>query len=193
MTGFRNISLGIWSLLASFLFISQVSAQEFDLINGESSLKVLGTSSLHDWHIEAEEQSGSIKFSDITTGNITACQVKIVSESLKSGKRTMDKNTFKALRTDDYPNVLFQLVEVKEITNKGAGKFLVKTVGDLTITGVKKQVDIDFTVAIANEKVSLTGEKNIKMTDFNIDPPTALFGTITTGNDLTIKFTTIFR
>ncbi|MBJ6368765.1 YceI family protein [Snuella sedimenti] len=193
MREFKNISSGIWSLLVTFLFITQVSAQEFSLINGESSLTVFGTSSLHDWHIEAEAQSGSIEFRDASNCVIKACRVKIVSESLKSGKRSMDKNTFKALKTDDYPNVLFQLVEVKELEDKGNGKFKVRTIGDLTITGVKKRLDLDFIVEITDEKVSLTGEKNIKMTDFNIDPPTALFGTITTGNDLTIKFTTIFR
>lgn len=31
------------------------------------------------------------------------------------------------------------------------------------------------------------------MTDFNVTPPKALMGTITTGNDITVKFNTVFN
>ena len=86
-----------------------------------------------------------------------------------------------------------ELVKIKEIKNNGNGKFSIKSLGDLTITGVKKQISLDFTIDVTSGKISLKGEKKIKMTDFNIDPPKALFGTITTGDDLTIQFSTIFR
>ena len=46
---------------------------------------------------------------------------------------------------------------------------------------------------ILDNKITLIGEKKFKMTDFKIDPPKALFGTITTGDDITIKFSTTFK
>ena len=36
--------------------------------------------------------------------------------------------------------------------------------------------------------MSIVGEKSIKMTSYGVEPPTALLGTIKTGDDLTIKF-----
>lgn len=180
-------------IILFFLTFNLISAQQFNLLNGESKLTVLGTSSLHDWHVTAENQSGKIVFKNLETGEIEKCNVEIVAESLKSGKSSMDKNTYKALKTDSYKTISFQLVEVKETVNKGNGKFTVHTQGDLTIAGVKKRVSLDFTTTIADNKITFVGEKKFKMTDFKIDPPKAMFGTITTGDEVTIKFSTIFK
>ena len=105
----------------------------------------------------------------------------------------MDKNTYKALKTDNYKTISFQLADVKSVSNKGNGNFVLNTEGDLTISGVKKRIRLNFNISIIDSKIKLTGEKKIKMTDFNIDPPKALFGTITTGDDITIKFSNIFK
>ena len=176
-----------------FLSTNTCLAQEFNLNNLESSLTVLGTSSLHDWHVVAEKQNGKIIFKDLENGNINTCTFEVISESLKSGKSSMDKNTYKALKTEKYKTINFSLVEVNEIVKKSNTKFFMKSVGDLTISGVKKRIPIEFNVEISATRVTLSGEKKIKMTDFNIEPPKALFGTITTGDDITIKFTTTFK
>jgi hypothetical protein len=36
------------------------------------------------------------------------------------------------------------------------------------------------------------GTQAIKMTDYSVNPPTALFGALKTGNDITITFKTDF-
>src|SRR6056300_1104249 len=96
----------ITQLLSLILFvtisINTAQAQEFKLSNHESELTVFGTSSLHDWHITTEQQSGNIKFVDVESGKIESLSLSVVAESLKSGKSSMDKNTYKALETDDY-------------------------------------------------------------------------------------------
>ena len=190
----RKIHIRVLSFMTLLILTLNISfAQQFNLASQESTLTVYGTSSLHDWHIKAENQSGKIAFKNLESGEIDKCTIEIVAESLKSGKSAMDKNTYKALKTDKYKTISFQLIEVKSITSKGSGVFAVNTMGDLTITGVKKRIPLDFTMTIIDAKIKLIGEKQFKMTDFNIDPPKALFGTITTGNDITIKFSTIFK
>lgn len=184
----------VLSVITLFILTFNFSiAQQYSLVNKESSLTVLGTSSLHDWHVTAEQQNGKIIFKNLETGEIEKCSIEIVAESLKSGKSSMDKNTYKALNTDNFKTIIFQLVEVKEAINKGNGKFTVHTQGDLTIAGTKKRISLDFSLSVIDNKITLTGDKKIKMTDFNIDPPKALLGTITTGDDITIKFSTIFK
>jgi len=194
MNTLRTRSKRVLNLFVFIVLVSNlIQAQELALANNESTLTVLGTSNIHDWHLEAENQTGSIKFKDLETCQIEAITLTIEAEGLKSGKNAMDKNTFKALNTDDYKTILFQLAEVKNVTNKESGKFEVSTLGDLTISGVKKRIPLNFHISITGSTVTLTGEKSIKMTDFNVDPPKALFGTITTGDELTIKFSTLFK
>tara|TARA_R110002096_G_scaffold280740_1_gene474848 strand:- start:68 stop:655 length:588 start_codon:yes stop_codon:yes gene_type:complete len=177
-----------------FLYSNFSVAQQFNLSNQESTLTVYGTSSLHDWHITTENQNGKIVFKDINASDIEKLDISVKAESLKSGKKSMDKNTYKALKTDDYETIDFQLTKLDNIAKKADGKFTVKATGDLTITGVKKRISLNFDIDTSSAKsIILTGEKTIKMTDFNIDPPKALFGTITTGDEITIKFKSIFK
>ncbi|MBU2951788.1 YceI family protein [Tamlana agarivorans] len=189
---FNKLSMGIFIMLA-FVSVNLTRAQELALINNASSLKVLGTSNIHDWEVNAESQSGKIKFSDIENGKIEDLTITIKVEGLKSGKSGMDKNTYKALKSKNSKDILFQLTKVESLDAKGNGVFDIKSKGDLTIAGTKKSIALNFKLSIMDSTATLIGEKQIKMTDFKVDPPTALLGTITTGEDVTIKFKTKFK
>ena len=41
--------------------------------------------------------------------------------------------------------------------------------------------------------VEISGSKKLKMTDYNIDPPTALMGTMTTGDEVEIEFRIVLK
>lgn len=82
------------------------------------------------------------------------------------------------------------MLEVKQITKQGETKYAVKTVGNLSVAGTTKKVTLDFELQLTANKVTLKGEKSFKMTEFGIEPPKALLGTITTGDEITIKFNT---
>jgi len=187
---FKITSLLIMTLM---LFSNKTFSQEFNLNNQASQLIVSGTSSLHDWDITAEQQKGQLVLDFTNQLQIQKMKIEIVAESLKSGKGGMDKNTYKALNTKDFKNITFQLIETNDISSLGNDKYKVKSEGNLTIAGVTKKISLDFNLEVISNKIKLVGEKTFKMTQFGIDPPKALFGTITTGDEISIKFNTILN
>jgi polyisoprenoid-binding protein YceI len=181
------------SVVVLLFCFQTASAQTYTLDNGTSFLQVNGTSSLHDWHLDAEEQSGLIEFSDLLTAQISRLKFSVQSESLKSGKSSMDKNTFKALKTDKHKTIDFDFKDVKSIEKLSENNYEVALNGNLTVSGVTKQVTIGFKLVIENNLIKLNGEKTILMTDFGIEPPKALLGTIKTGDEITIAFKPVFK
>ena len=189
-TKFRVFFLTVF---ISSLFSFQVAlSQNYILNNSSSVLEVNGTSSLHDWTLETEKQSGKVVLSNAETLEISSLDFSVEAESLKSGKTSMDKNTYKALKTDDHKTMDFSLSVVKQVKKITDNSFKVFTTGKMTISGVTKTISLDMTVKLEGGKLLLEGEKSFKMTDFGVDPPTALLGTIKTGNEITIVFKTVF-
>ncbi|MFN7044244.1 MAG: YceI family protein [Flavobacterium sp.] len=181
------------TLLTLLLVLSNFNtlvAQESKVVLAESKLKVLGTSNLHDWEIDAKAMSGK------STMTIDANELKAIKsldfavevEQLKSGKSGMDDNTFKALKSKTYKTINFKLVSVTKITKTAENNFTVETQGDLTIAGVTKRINQTFTVKLAGKKATFTGKTKIDMTVYGVKPPTALMGTIKTGKDVTVDF-----
>lgn len=184
-----------WILTVAVLLSSGISAQSYKLDNGASSLKIDGTSNIHDWTIEAENTSGMIvaNFNGEKLEDITKLDFTVVAESLMSGKSGMDKNTYKALDTDTYEKITFQLKDVKNIEKLTADTYKVRTTGVLMIAGKKKMIDIEFQLTQKHNKLMITGDHKIEMSDYGVDPPTAMFGTIKTGDTVKISFNTFFN
>ncbi|WP_416442118.1 YceI family protein [Leeuwenhoekiella sp. A16] len=182
-------------LVISFLSLNaSLLAQTFTLQKSASQMAVFGTSNLHDWELTVENMQGTIEVKQ--EGNvlksISKLDLSILAESLKSGKNGMDKNTFKALNTKDYQNITYKLKSVESINAKNSGEYTVNTTGDLMLAGVTKPISLVFDAKIVQSKITLSGEKEINMTDYKIEPPKALFGTITTGEKVIIKFKATF-
>lgn len=176
-----------------FFTSSAISAQKFKLDLDNSAVIVNGTSNLHDWHITSKTFRGTISFDDLSSNQIKALSISVPSETLKSGKKGMDKNTYKALNTDDFKNITFKLNKVTKIESKDDNKNIVYALGDLTIAGNTNTISIDFEMETYSNRIIISGEKRIKMTDFKVEPPSALFGTITTGDEICIKFKSTFN
>lgn len=191
----KNLQLIIGSFLVMVFSTNTAIAQTYNVNNGASDLKVEGTSNIHDWELKAEQLQGSMKvqMEDGQLVQIDQIQFTVVAESLKSGKGGMDKNTYKALNTDKHKNITYQLQKVNNLDCTSQSNCKVTASGVLTIAGTKKNVDVVFDAKVNGDKIILSGNKKIKMTEFNVDPPTAMFGTITTGDDVNIKFQVTFN
>ncbi|MDT0685135.1 YceI family protein [Autumnicola psychrophila] len=189
----KQILMALGSLII-FFSAQTVLSQNYSVNKNASSMKIEGTSNIHDWEIIAEDFKGNLnaEMKDGQLVDISALNFTVVAESLKSGKGGMDKNTYKALKTDQNKAITYQLNKVKKIDCTSKSKCIVSTSGYLKIAGTKKPIDMVFNAEINGNHISLSGNQTLQMTNFNVDPPTAMFGTITTGDEVKINFQITF-
>lgn len=165
----------------SFFVIAFGYGQTLFKVGTNPELKVSGTSSLHDWTMTSTKATGDMKatVSDEKLVELTSLTITMPAESIKSGKSGMDKNAYKAMKSDKHKEVKFVLQSAKKESDTQWA-----LTGTFTLAGVSKNV----TVRTSFNKQVLTGKHAFKLTDFSIEPPKALLGTITTGDDVTIEF-----
>lgn len=188
----------IWWVLGSFLlmiFSTQVSlAQTFKVNKSASNMKIEGSSNVHDWEEEVGDFQGTLA-AELENGQlvkINQLDFTVIAESIKSEHSAMDKNTYKALETKKNPKITFQLDKVNNIDCTSGSKCKVVTSGYLTIAGTKKQVELIFDATVKGDKIVLSGSKSLKMSEYKIEAPTAMFGAITTDDEVKINFNTVF-
>ncbi|OIQ29697.1 MAG: hypothetical protein BM564_05680 [Bacteroidetes bacterium MedPE-SWsnd-G2] len=187
-----KLKLSVLLLLGVFFFTTNGVAQQLKLSTTNSSVTVSGTSSLHDWDVVSESFSGTIKINDFTQAEIESLFVNVPAESLKSGKGAMDNKIYDALKTKKNKSITFKMTEVVSSSKVSDSEIEVKVKGDLQIAGTTKNVPLTIKFTQSGSTVKAEGSYTMKMTGFNVEPPTAMFGTITTGDEITIKFNVSF-
>ena len=159
-------------------------------------IKLNGTSNLHDWEMTAVAGTSDASIV-VANGKITSLSKMNFSlpvKNLKSGKNAMDKNTYKALNTDVNPNISFVLTSATVVPT-GGNNYKFNCLGKMTIAGTTNATDLVATGIYnpADKSFTVTGIKKMKMTDYNVKPPKAMFGTIKTGNDISISYNVKFK
>lgn len=180
-------AMKVW-ILCSILFLfagGLVHSQSSYSLADNSTLEVSGTSTLHDWVMTSDEASGQARMtiSQNKIESIQSLNVRLKAESLKSGKSRMDNNAYSTLKTDDNPFITFRMTEVQQITDK-----FVLAKGTLTIAGNSETVTLRVDYKLNQNSVNFKGSHDITFTEYGMESPTAMLGTIRTGEDLTLSF-----
>jgi polyisoprenoid-binding protein YceI len=156
-----------------------------------ASVTIKGTSTLHDWEMASQQGKCDATFTmnGEKLSGITSLSFVLAAESLKSGTSGLDKNGYKALDTKKNPSISFWMT-AGSITAIDATTYQFKGQGNLTIAGTTRLTDLSATLKYnaADKSFTCSGVKAIKMSDWKITPPTVLFGTIKTGDPITISY-----
>jgi len=160
----------------------------------KSQLWLTGDSSLHAYKSTASDVKIEFKFSEnksayqqLSSGQLQSLNVEIPIKSMHSGKDGLDKNMQKALKAEQYPQIVFRM-EKYEVTPSTiqAQQWLIKTTGMLAIAGVEKQVELNGTLSEEETGARIQGTKDLLMTDFGVKPPKILV--IKTSNEVRVHY-----
>ena len=182
-----QLILGIAAMTVSIFSLNAQTA--YTVSNFEMTVE--GTSTLHDWTSEVTEvkAEAKLRIAEQRLQGIDKLVVTVPAESIKSTKgRIMDNKTYDALKSKRNPNITFKMADAK-VTPTGANTVRVEASGQLTIAGATRTVTLKANGTAAKDgNITFVGSKSLLMTDYNMETPTALMGTITTGDEVTICF-----
>ncbi|RKR09363.1 YceI-like domain-containing protein [Flavobacterium sp. 90] len=187
----KAIRIKLLALTISFLGITSIAtAQKSYALDSKSTFSVLGTSTLHDWEMKSSSGTGTASFSIANSKltDIDALSITLLSESIKSEKKSMDKVAYETLKTDKQKNIKYVLKSAEKVNETTW-----TLTGTYTIAGVSKEYKTTVKTTVTANGVNIQGSNKITFADFGMKSPTALLGTIKTGQDLTIKFNLNFN
>ena len=176
--------------ILAILLMSAWSFAQKPSFEPQSRLWVEGTSSLHDWTMTVDEFIGDLEAS--AAQDVKDVTVTVPVSALKSDNSKMDRKAHDALKAGSHPSITYTLDSAALAEGLQNGKFSLNTLGKLTIAGVTKPVS--FSVKgeqLGDGRARYTGSTRVLMSDFNVKPPTAMLGTLKTGNEVTVHFDVI--
>lgn len=191
MTKMKTNKLKLFAFVITFLGITSfATAQKSYSLDAKSTFSVAGTSTLHDWEMKSASGTGTANFT-ITNSKLTdieALSINLLAESIKSEKKSMDKVAYETLKTDKNKNIKYVLKSAEKVNETTW-----ELTGTYTIAGVSKVYKTTVKTTVTKDGLNLQGTNKITFTDFGMKSPTAMLGTIKTGQDLTLKFNLNFN
>jgi polyisoprenoid-binding protein YceI len=170
------------------------TAQSRATLAPASKMWIEGTSNVHDWKVEATTIDAQI---ELDAGGLAAAPAAMVKKvtltipvtALKSEHAKMDENIRKALKADKNPQIVYTLNTVDAVTGETKDGFTLHAKGTLNIAGVENAVTAEIAaVRLSDGTIKATGTVPVRMTAYQVKPPTAMLGAIKCGDEVKVRF-----
>ena len=187
-----NLKL-LWLLVTLFIMSNNLTSQEVAYSFSAAEVSIDGASTLHAWKVEAPDVSGypeAINFDATGEGTIEEFGFQVDVATMDGGRgSSMNNKIYKALKSDAHPQVSYTQDEVATYASDGT----MTSIGTLEMAGVSKSVSVDVVTTIDGDKITFTASYPMKLTDFDIEPPSAMFGQIVTKDDIVVNFQFVYQ
>jgi hypothetical protein len=206
-------------LLALFV-AAAAGAENTQLVAGSASRLVLrGSSNVKDWRCSGVTLDGRMEIAAplsqinniidrIEDGDVARLDPRAASfpqptfklrvpvQSLRCGNRQMERDMYRALRSEENPMIEFHFAELIGGVEHDidGGQYRATIAGVLTLAGAQKEVFVPVVVErLARDRFRIRARLPLRMTDFRIKPPTALFGMVKASDDLDVQFDLVLQ
>ena len=154
-----------------------------------------GTTPVKNWQMTAHGLRGDAQFTlsnDNQLVRIDGLNFVLPVKNLKGEEAGMDRDAYKALKADQYKEITFALRSAN-VTRVHCDTYLVKALGDLTVAGVTRTVTLSMQSKITDDgSIAFSGAEDLKMSDYNVERPSAFFGIIKADDHMKLTYTLIF-
>jgi polyisoprenoid-binding protein YceI len=194
---FRTI-LPALTLIVALPAVAWNARPELLTLQPESKLWVEGKSSIKSFSCTAADVGAVV---DAVPNGITqvaaaqkgirAVRITVPAAKLDCGNGTMNDHMRKAIKLNDNPVIEFTMASY-DVTKAAEGVTGTLT-GTLRLGGVTKTIVIPATASPENGSLHVIGGYELKMSDFDLTPPSLMFGRIKVRDDLNVKFDLLLK
>ena len=165
----------------------------------QSKLWVEGGSTIKDWSCKAVDVDANVEaagvnaVAQVLAGEkaVKTVDVTVATEKMDCGNGTMNDHMKNALKAKDFKAINFRLTnyDVSKSSDGVSGTLN----GTLTLGGVKKPIAIPATGVELGGALRVNGTYNLKMSDYELKPPSLMFGRIKVRDEVTVKFDLVLK
>jgi hypothetical protein len=176
------------------LLAPHTAAQAQYTVRPASQFWIDGTSTVNSFTCAASDVVG---FGSVDEAAMGASQqvdfraeVVIPVRAFDCGVRQMNRDMYEALKGRAHPAVRFALRRAELLASDGRSEWTpVRVWGTITLAGEERPVTVTARgQRLADGRVRIQGRHALRMTDFNIEPPTGLLGLVRAHDDIVVRF-----
>jgi hypothetical protein len=157
-----------------------------------SYLNIYGKTNLNSFEFYLGDNfESSIAGVDPSIGTLQNADVNIPVKRLKTENKYMYSDFLALLKEPEYPYISIGIDE-NSIQIEDENSPVISPVVAITIAGVTNQYTIRCDVEDEFTSKMITGATKIKLTDFNIQPPTKMLGLVKVKDEIDINFGILF-
>ncbi len=190
--------LPIVTLLVALPVVGWGGRPELLTLQPESKIWVDGKSTIKNFSCTAADVAAVVDaapngISQVAAGDkgVRAVRITVPAEKLECGNGTMNEHMRKAIKLTENPTIEFKLAGY-DVT-KGADGVTGTLLGTLSLGGVKKSIAIPAVGKVEGGALHVTGAYDLKMSDFDLTPPSLMFGRIKVRDELSVKFDVVLK
>jgi polyisoprenoid-binding protein YceI len=122
---------------------------------------------------------------------VVAVDVKVPVEKLDCGNGTMNEHMLRSLKSNENPTILFRLTSYEIAKTSGAATGTLR--GTLSLGGAQKPVSITALGKPEGDMLRVSGSTEILMTQYDLTPPTLMFGRIKVNEKVIVNFDLLLK
>lgn len=174
----------------------------YESIPGKSRVVLSGKSTLHDWGAESTVIHGRMEVR-LTEGiglpalmrSFDLCRlahidvkVGIPITSLRADSEDLEERMCHELNFEKHPKIHYAFDTAEQRECPDVSEYMFDTLGELTVNGVTRPVAMNVIIQSLYEgQLYIQGSTTLKMTDFNIKPPSLLCGMVKAHDEIGIR------
>lgn len=185
------------SYVASLLAVPVLAAAALATLSFQpgSRVWIQGTSTARSYRCESTSVEGTAAATTASLAelrSIPRAEVSVPLASLDCRNNTMNGHMRRALKADANPTIRFRATSITVTPGEG-GAATARMSGDLTIAGQTRPVSIDASVVEEDGQLRVRGTEQITMTDYGVQPPSLMLGTMRVRPLVTVGFDVVLK